>query len=117
MKCFVLFVAVVVGVVAAQYPIPYGRQTLDATPIHEDQQENYSPLAHPAVVNNALREAQYPAEWTNDQYKNPKIAEALARESWFTDKEMPVYNRVADTIPREQVFKLFKNAGFIQRRR
>lgn len=116
MKCTILILAVI-GAAAAQYisaPLPYARQ---ATPIHENQDEgdNYSQLAHPAVVNNALREAQYPAEWTNPQYKNPQIAAALARESWFTDKEMPVFDRVADKIPREQVFKIFQNAGFISR--
>lgn len=114
MNSILLFTLAVLGAASAQYlaaPIPYAR---DAVPIHENQQEaGYSSLAHPAVVNNALREAQYPAEWTNDQYKNPKIAAALARESWLTDKEMPVFDRVADKIPREQVFKIFNNAGFI----
>lgn len=118
-SCYLLVtLAVVVGAVSAQYigaPIPYARQTLDATPIHEDQQEAYSPLAHPALIDNARLESTYPAEWTNDQYKNPKIAAALARESWLTDKEMPVFERVAEKIPREQVFKIFKNAGFISR--
>lgn len=115
MKCIVLIIAVI-GAVSAQYvPIPYVHQSLEPAPIHEVQEENFRPLAHPAVVENARREAEYPPEWTNDQYKNPKIAEALARESWFTDKEMPVFDRVAEKIPREQVFKLFKNAGFIRR--
>lgn len=114
MKSIILVVAAF-GVVAAQFAGPYVHQSLEPAPIHEVQEEN-RPLAHPALVNNALLESQYPPQWTNDQYKNPKIAEALARESWFTDKEMPVFDRVADKIPREQVFKLFKNAGFIRRR-
>lgn len=77
-----------------------------------------SEYAHPAVINNALREAEYPAEFRKSDrfYKNPKIAAALAKESWFTDKEMPVINREAEKIPREMVFKLFRNAGWIKRR-
>lgn len=120
MKCIALLTLAVFGFATAQYyasPLPYVRQTLEPAPIHEMPQENNpSSLAHPALIANAALEATYPAEWTNDQYKNPKIAEALARESWFTDKEMPVFDRVAEKIPREQVFKLFKNAGFIERR-
>ncbi|EAT48495.1 AAEL000519-PA [Aedes aegypti] len=73
-------------------------------------------LAHPAVVENALNEAQYPAEFRNNIYKNPHVAEALAKESWFGDKEMPVFERAADKIPRERILKIFKNAGFVRRR-
>lgn len=73
-------------------------------------------LAHPAVVENAMHEAQYPAEFRNNVYKNPHVAEALAKESWFTDKEMPVFERAADKIPRERILKIFKNAGFVHRR-
>ncbi|XP_037908617.1 uncharacterized protein LOC119650151 [Hermetia illucens] len=73
-------------------------------------------LAHRAVVENALRESQLPPEYLNKFYKNPKIAEALAKESWFTDKEMPVFDRVAEKIPRERIFKIFKGAGWIRRR-
>lgn len=73
-------------------------------------------LAHPAVVENAMNEAQYPAEFRNNIYKNPHVAEALAKESWFGDKEMPVFERAADKIPRERILKIFKNAGFVRRR-
>lgn len=75
------------------------------------------PLAHRAVVANSYREAEYPSELRNDFYKNPKIADSLAKESWFTSKEMPVFEREAEKIPREQVYKIFKNAGFVNRRR
>ncbi|XP_052867241.1 uncharacterized protein LOC131210828 [Anopheles bellator] len=75
-----------------------------------------SSLAHPAVVENALHEAQYPDEFRNNFYKNPHIAEALAKHSWFGDKEMPVFERQADKIPRDRIAKIFKNAGFVRRR-
>uniref|UniRef100_T1GCH8 Uncharacterized protein n=1 Tax=Megaselia scalaris TaxID=36166 RepID=T1GCH8_MEGSC len=52
----------------------------------------------------------------NRFYKNPHIASALAKESELTSKEMLVYNRKAEEIPREEVFKLFRNAGWIKRR-
>lgn len=78
-----------------------------------------SQLAHPAVVENSIAESQLPPELSKSHrfYSNPHIADALARDSWLTDKEAPVFEREADKIPREQVFKIFKNAGFLQRRR
>lgn len=76
----------------------------------------YRPLAHQAVVDNAIKESHYPPEFMNRFYKNPHIASALAKESELTSKEMLVYNRKAEEIPREEVFKLFRNAGWIKRR-
>lgn len=100
-------------------PIPYTLQQRDArllapAPVHDASQ-----LAHRAVIENAIRESELPSELirSNRFYSNPRIAAGLAKESWFTDKEMPVFDREAEKIPREQVFKIFKNAGFIQRRR
>ena len=92
-----------------QFSLPSPTQQYANTP---------SQYAHPAVINNALREAEYPAEYRKSDrfYKNPHIAAALAKESWFTDKEMPVLHREAEKIPREMVFKIFKNAGWIKRR-
>lgn len=80
---------------------------------------NPSQLSHPAVVENAIAESQLAPELLKSHrfYSNPHIAEALARESWLTEKESPVFDREAEKIPREQVFKIFKNAGFLQRRR
>lgn len=74
--------------------------------------------AHPSVVDNSFRESQLPAALRKSDrfYKNPHIAAALAKESWFTSKEMPVIDREADKIPREMVYKIFKNAGYIKRR-
>ncbi|XP_037811931.1 uncharacterized protein LOC119603736 isoform X2 [Lucilia sericata] len=76
------------------------------------------PYAHPSVVANAHREAQLPPELSKSSrfYSNPNIAAALAKQSWFTDKEMPVIDREAEKIPRDMVYKLFKNAGYIKRR-
>lgn len=78
-----------------------------------------SQLANPAVVDNSIAESQLPPELLKSHrfYSNPHVAEALARDSWLTDKEAPVFDREADKISREQVFKIFKNAGFLQRRR
>lgn len=78
-----------------------------------------SQLQHPAVVENAIAESQLQPELLKSSrfYNNPQVAEALARDSWLTDKEAPVFDREADKIPREQVLKIFKNAGFIQRRK
>lgn len=72
-------------------------------------------LAHPTVVEVARIESMLPAELMRAShfYRNPKTAGALAQSSWFTDKEMPVLQREAEKIPREQVYKLFKNAGFL----
>lgn len=78
-----------------------------------------SDLAHPGVVDNSIAESNLPPEFSKSArfYSNPHIAAALARDSWLTDKEAPVFEREADKIPREQVFKIFKNAGFLHRRR
>ncbi|XP_055309940.1 uncharacterized protein LOC129573466 [Sitodiplosis mosellana] len=78
-----------------------------------------SQLAHPAVVENSIAESRLPSELLKSHrfYSNPHVAEALARDSWLTDKEAPVFDREAEKIPREQVLKIFKNAGFLQRRK
>lgn len=80
---------------------------------------NPADLAHPAVVDNTIAESHLPPELSKSArfYSNPHIAAALARDSWLTDKEAPVFEREADKISREQVFKIFKNAGFLHRRR
>lgn len=75
----------------------------------------HRPLAHQAVVDNAIKESNYPPEYINRFYKNSHVASALAKESELTSKEMLVYDRKAEEIPREQVFKIFKNAGWIKR--
>lgn len=84
-------------------------------PILVNTHSAYSSLANPAVVDAAIVESHLPEDQMRAShfYRNPKTAAALAESSWFTDKEMPVFEREADKIPREQVFKLFKNAGFL----
>ncbi|KAJ3641803.1 hypothetical protein Zmor_028276 [Zophobas morio] len=63
-------------------------------------------LAHPAAVENAAAESQLPQELLNPFYKNPGIAAALAKESWFSNKEFPVHHREAEKIPRSEIFKI-----------
>ncbi|XP_034483742.1 uncharacterized protein LOC117788910 [Drosophila innubila] len=74
--------------------------------------------AHPSVVKNAQWESELPAEFSKSArfYNNPVIAANLAKESLLTRKEMAVVHREAEKIPREQVYKLFKNAGYLSRR-
>ena len=112
--------AALVGLSTAQFvvqqPIAYA---LQAQPSLFQPVQQPAPIAHPAVVDNAIKESQLPDDLirSNQFYRNPKTADALAKESWFTDKEMPVFNREAEKIPREQIVKIFKNAGFIHRRK
>uniref|UniRef100_A0A2M4AYC2 Putative secreted protein n=1 Tax=Anopheles triannulatus TaxID=58253 RepID=A0A2M4AYC2_9DIPT len=113
-RIIIALAAVCVCSVSAQVylnqPIALALQQQPAPAVRE------ASLAHPAVVENALHEAQYPDQFRNNFYKNPHIAEALAKHSWFGDKEMPVFEREADKIPRDRIVKIFKNAGFVRRR-
>lgn len=70
---------------------------------------------HPAAELNAASEALLPRELlkSNDFYDNPSIAAGLAKESWFTNKEMQVVEREAEKIPREKIYNIVKNAGFL----
>ncbi|PZC78009.1 uncharacterized protein LOC110376249 [Helicoverpa armigera] len=72
---------------------------------------------HPAVELNAASEAQLPRGLlkSRDFYDNPHIAAGLAKESWFTNKEMQVVEREAEKIPRESIYHIVKNAGFLDR--
>ncbi|XP_072933485.1 uncharacterized protein [Epargyreus clarus] len=72
---------------------------------------------HPAVELNAASEALLPRELlkSRDFYDNPAIAEGLAKESWFTNKEMQVVEREAEKIPREKIYHIVKNAGFLDK--
>lgn len=124
-KSFITIAVVLIaifGSCCAQFyqhqPIAY---TLQRNPrlLHPAPVADASQLAHRAVIENSIRESELPSELirSNQFYSNPRIAAGLAKASWFTEKEMPVFDREAEKIPREQVFKIFKNAGFIQRRR
>ena len=70
-------------------------------------------IVHPAVVANSAWEQQLPRELLKSSrfYDNPHTPEALARESWLTDKENPVFSRKAEEIDRSQVSKIFRNSG------
>ncbi|EDV96909.1 uncharacterized protein LOC6558499 isoform X2 [Drosophila grimshawi] len=74
--------------------------------------------AHPSVVQNAQWESELPAELSKSArfFNDPVIAANLAKSSLLTSKEMAVQHREAEKIPREQVYKLFKNAGYLSRR-
>ncbi|XP_053615653.1 uncharacterized protein LOC128678253 [Plodia interpunctella] len=70
---------------------------------------------HPAVERNAASEALLPRDLlkSSDFYDNPSIAAGLAKESWFTNKEMQVVEREAEKIPRERIYHIVKSAGFL----
>ncbi|KAF5293219.1 hypothetical protein FQA39_LY13687 [Lamprigera yunnana] len=74
-------------------------------------------LAHPAVVQNAIRESQLPPQLLNPFYKNPIIAANLAKESLLQNQESPVFHREAENIRREEVLKIFERAKYFQNRR
>lgn len=96
-----------------QQPIPYG---FHSQPTHHVIKKVTSPLAHKAVIENSIRESQYPSEYLNKFYDNPRVAAGLAEASWLTDKEMPVFEREADKVPREEIFKIINHAQFVHRR-
>ncbi|CAH2095224.1 unnamed protein product [Euphydryas editha] len=73
--------------------------------------------SHPAVELNAANEALLPPELlkSNAFYSNPAIAASLAKESWFTKKEMQVIEREAEKIPRQRIYDMVKSAGFLDK--
>ncbi|XP_055844848.1 uncharacterized protein LOC129911165 [Episyrphus balteatus] len=114
MKSTIIFLTFAIGLSSAQLYF-HQFQPLQYQP--SQRHINIQPdLAHKSVVENAIREAQLPPELTNNFYKNPRVAAALAKESWLTDKEMPVFDREAEKIPRDMIYKIFKNAGWVRRR-
>ncbi|KOC65327.1 hypothetical protein WH47_09906 [Habropoda laboriosa] len=70
---------------------------------------------HPANILNSAIEDTLPNELRNNFYKNPRIAARLAKESWISNKEMQVTDRDTDRIPREKVYNVLHNAGFIRK--
>ncbi|KAG5673801.1 hypothetical protein PVAND_003818 [Polypedilum vanderplanki] len=76
-------------------------------------------LAHPAVIEQSIVDSSLPAELSKSArfYNNPHTAAHLAQESWFADKEHPVFDREAEKIDRHQISKIFINAGLHRRRR
>jgi len=69
--------------------------------------------AHRDVVANAEEESYLPEHLKNPFYKNPRIAQALAKESWKLNGEEQVFQREAEKIPRQKVYSILKQAGFI----
>lgn len=69
--------------------------------------------AHPSVLENSQREAELPPELSKSHrfLNNPKVAALLSKDSWFTEHEMPVYDREAEKIPREMIYKILKQSG------
>lgn len=123
--------AIVLAVVGTSYAQFFGQQqpgelsfAIQPPPL----QQNFQPvpfvhqqpkreLGHPAVVHNSQLESQLPPQLLNPFYKNPRIAAALAKESWFAPGESQVIDREAEKIPREKIYSVLKNAGLVRRRR
>lgn len=68
---------------------------------------------NPIVVAALQRESQLPPHMLNPFYKNPKIAETLAQNSWFGPGEQHAVNRDTEKIPREKIYLILKNAGLL----
>ncbi|XP_050427080.1 uncharacterized protein LOC126837282 [Adelges cooleyi] len=68
---------------------------------------------NPIVVAALQRESLLPAHMQNAFYKNPRIAEHLAKSSWFGPGEEHAVNRDTEKIPREQIYHILKNAGLL----
>lgn len=80
---------------------------------YNEQEPSAAQYAHPSVVENAQKEAELPPELLKSHrfLSDPRTAAALAKDSWFTEQEMPVYEREADKIPRGMIQKLLKESG------
>uniref|UniRef100_A0A1B6H183 Uncharacterized protein n=1 Tax=Cuerna arida TaxID=1464854 RepID=A0A1B6H183_9HEMI len=120
MQYAILVVTLAVGVSAQFFPQQELSFAIQPPPVQQPlgvqhfAQQSY---AHRAVVANAEREAQLPAQLLNPFYKNQRIAGALAKESWFTPGENLVVDREAEKIPRQRIYSVLKNAGLVNRRR
>ncbi|KAF5279675.1 hypothetical protein FQR65_LT15310 [Abscondita terminalis] len=115
----IVFILVSCGVAQILHP---GIQFVDNSNIHistslDSYQNAGEGLAHPAVVENSLREMQLHPHLLNPFYKDPVIASNLAKQSLIQNQEFPVFNREAEKIPRTEVLKIFQRAKFFQRRR
>lgn len=105
--------------------IQFLSDTISATPIQQSvpiqppQQAPTRPqqLAHHAVLFNAEQEAKLPPNLLNPFYKDPRIAESLAKQSWFGPGEKHVTDRESEKIPRDRIYYALKSAGLLRRRR
>ncbi|XP_065337827.1 uncharacterized protein LOC135938176 [Cloeon dipterum] len=97
-------------------PIPASR-SIGGFPVSRPIQFARAPevqrTPHHSVVSAAEEESFLPEQYKNPFYKNPRIAQALAKESWKLNGEEMVYQREAEKIPRQKVFSILKQAGFI----
>lgn len=94
----------------------------------------HSPYAHRAVLENDAQEAFFPEHFKNPYLKTPRWDETfavtdrliefysvyrvwnlIARQTWLQHGETPVKNRIADNIPRKEIFKLLTHAGLVRR--
>lgn len=102
--------------VARAYPALIFTQSLQPLGVvYAEPNEHVRP--HPSVEINAESESLLPREYlkSRDFYDNPAIAADLAKESWFTNKEMLVLERESEKIPRDKIYHIVKNAGFLDR--
>ncbi|XP_028040121.1 uncharacterized protein LOC114250444 [Bombyx mandarina] len=112
-----LLIVAVTLAVAQAYPGLLFVPPLQPLGIQYAQTSGPAVRPHPAVEQTAASEALLPRELlkSRDFYDNPNIAAGLAKESWFTNKEMQVIEREAEKIPRESIYHIVKNAGFLDR--
>ena len=108
------------GVTTAQFFVQGPGITFPGQPLTFQQapliDQSKRALAHRAVLVNSEAEAQLPPSLQNPFYKNPRIEAALAKESWFTPGEQQVREREAEKIPRQKIYSILRNAGFVKRR-
>lgn len=67
------------------------------------------------MLENDAAEELYPSHLRNPFYKTPRVRTALSRFSWFSYGEQPVLNRIAEAIPRKEIYKLLTHAGLVAR--
>jgi hypothetical protein len=91
-------------------PVPIAR-AIGGFPVASPLQQQRP--AHRDVVATAEQDSYLPEHLKNPFYKNPRIAQALAKESWRLNGEEQVFQREAEKIPRQKVYSILKQAGFI----
>jgi hypothetical protein len=114
------FILLAIGIARAQFFVQGPGLPFQGQPLTFPQEQLVDPskraLAHRAVIVNSEAEARLPPSLQNPFYKNPHIEAALAKESWFTPGEQQVREREAEKIPRQKIYSILKDAGFVQRR-
>lgn len=74
-------------------------------------------IVNPTVLFTAEQDSKLPSYLLNPFYKNHRIAEQLAKQSWFVVGENLVYDRETEKIPRDKIIHMLKSAGLARRRR